>query len=149
MFWGSYDQVLDDKSRTSLPKDLRDRIAKPKGDLWITAFDKCLAILSDAEFEAHSQRLLTSRNADSAAIQRLKRLFIGMAQPCNVDKQGRFLVPPKLREWAHLEREIVLSGVGERIEIWDRTRHAQELEDARLNFEDDSRQMNRETAERE
>jgi MraZ protein len=66
-----------------------------------------------------------------------------------VDKQGRFLVPPKLREFAHLQREIVLCGVGERIEIWDRTRHAQELEDARQNFEEDSRDIIREPAESE
>ena len=140
MFWGSYDHVLDDKGRTSLPKDFRDALAKVKGTPWITALRDCLAIYTQQEFEA-LEKILTGASRSIGSIQHIQRLVMGMACRCPADRQGRILIPPKLRAWAHLERDLVLSGVGDRIEIWDRTGHSLDLEQTRQQYDDLTRDL--------
>lgn len=130
MFWGSYDHVLDEKGRTSLPKDFRTALAALKSQPWLTSLPQCLAILPAREFEALRKKL-TEASSTIESIQRLQRLILGMAVRCSVDRQGRILIPPKLRKWANLDREIVFTGVGTRIEVWDRARHEAELEQTR------------------
>ena len=130
MFWGSYDHVLDDKGRTGLPKEFRTRLDKLKGSAWITLAQGCVVILPDAEFEDRQRRYA----GYSERREKLRRLTLGMAHRCNVDKQGRFLIPPTLRSKGRLDREIVIVGVGEYIEIWDRALHARELEDVQANY---------------
>ena len=135
MFSGSFDHVLDEKGRTSLPKEFRDTLKGMKGDPWISALPHCLTIFPAEEFEALRDQLANaSRTID--AIQRLQRLILGMAARTPVDKQGRILIPPKLRKWAALEREIVFTGVGRGIEVWDRARHEADLEQTRQHYAD-------------
>ena len=133
MFWGSHDHVLDDKGRTSLPKEFREVLQNVEGDAWITAYPQCLAILPASAFQTLKERL-TGDVSHIDSIQHLQRLILGMAAPCPFDKQGRILIPPKLRKWARLDRDIVFTGLGDKIEIWDRTRHEEELEQTRLNY---------------
>ena len=131
MFWGSYDHVLDDKGRTSLPKEFRELLKGQKGPPWLTAFTQCLRIFPPQEWEVLRKRL-SEASSTIESIQRLQRLILGMAAPAPSDKQGRILIPPKLRKWAHLDREIVFTGIGKAIEVWDRARHEQDLEETRL-----------------
>jgi len=133
VFWGSHDHVLDEKGRTSLPKEFREALQDVDGGAWITAYPQCLAILPAPAFSTLRDRL-TGEGSDVDSIQHLQRLILGMAAPCSFDKQGRILIPPKLRSWAHLQRDIVFTGLGEKIEIWDRTRHEEELEQTRANY---------------
>jgi MraZ protein len=134
MFWGSFDHVLDDKGRTSLPKDFRETLAQVEGTPWITALRDCLAIYPQYVFEALQARL-TAASSMIDSVQRMQRLINGMAAHCPFDRQGRILIPPKLRDWAHLERDLVLTGVGSRIEVWDRTRHTAHLETTREDYD--------------
>jgi MraZ protein len=131
MFWGSHEHVLDEKGRTSLPKEFRELLRGLKGDPWLTARTQCLTIFPPGEFDAFRKRL-TDASSAIESIQRLQRLILGMAAPAAVDKQGRILIPPKLRKWAGLDREIVFTGVGKSIEIWDRARHEADLEQTRV-----------------
>jgi MraZ protein len=140
MFSGSYDHVLDDKGRTSLPKEFRRELAADKGGAWVTALAHCLAIYPAAEFEALRSKLAEASKLD-ASVQHLQRLITGMAQLCPIDRQGRILIPPKNRAWAGLDREIVFAGVGARIEVWDRARHQAELEQTRQHFDDYTRDL--------
>lgn len=140
MFSGSHDHVLDDKGRTSLPKELRAEISKYRGDPWLTALPNCLALYPEEEFET-LRRELASASKVNGAIQSLQRLITGMASRCPIDRTGRILVPPKLRSWAGLSREIVLTGVGPRIEIWERGRHQAELEKTREDYERLTREL--------
>jgi MraZ protein len=130
MFWGSYDHTLDEKGRTALPKEFRTLLAALKGKPWITLSRGCLLILPDAEFRDLQRRYA----GHSERREKLRRLMLGMAQPCTVDKQGRFLIPQILREKGRLQRDLVITGVGERIEIWDRALHAAELEDVQAHY---------------
>ena len=130
MFWGSYDHTLDEKGRTALPKEFRTRLAELKGHPWITLSKGCVIILPDAAFRDLERRY----GGYSERREKLRRLILGMAQPCNVDKQGRFLIPQILRDKGNLERDLVITGVGESIEIWDRALHARELDDVQMHY---------------
>ncbi len=134
MFHGSYDHVLDDKGRTSLPKELRLEMARFEGEPWLAPLAECLAIYPAPYFDAIQRELSGVRKLNASA-QRLNRLITGMAVRCPIDRQGRILIPPKARSWASLERQIVFAGVGEYIEIWDRARHQAELEGTRENYD--------------
>ena len=123
MFQGSSDHVLDEKGRTSLPKDFRSIIAQAERPAILTAKNGYLAIYLHADFE----RLLDSfRDLQISSRERLERLHA--PHPLSLDKQGRLLIPPTLRRHAGLEREIMFLGVNDRIEIWDRARYAAEMQ---------------------
>ena len=139
MFLGSFDHVLDDKGRTSLPKEFREKLNSLEGGAFLTAYPECLVILPAEKFEERRQKLAAKDHIGS--VQRLQRLIIGMASPCAFDKQGRILIAPKLRQWAELGRDIVFCGVGGEIEIWDRSRHYAELLEARANYSDYTRDL--------
>ena len=130
MFFGSYDHVLDDKGRTSLPKDFRDVLSAEKEDPWITAGGRCLSIYTDAEFQ-RIRATLTADPLPDAAVVRQQRLVLGNATRCRVDGQGRILVPAILRTHAGLAREITFAGRGTLIEMWDRSYWRAEMERAR------------------
>jgi MraZ protein len=125
MFLGSSDHVLDDKGRTSLPRDFRQQLAQSGQKAYITAKPGCLAIYLEDEFfrlcQDYAELHIDSR-------EKLERLHVGNAQVLNIDRQGRVLVPPALRRLARLERDIMFLGVGNRIEIWDRDRYTLEQE---------------------
>lgn len=135
MFSGSYDHVLDEKGRTSLPKEFRDALARIDGDPWLTGLPDCLAIYPDAEYQS-IQRALAAQSKVNASVQRVQRLITGLAVRCPFDRQGRILIPAKARAWAGLTRDIVFTGVGPHIEIWDRAKHHAELERIRDNYDD-------------
>jgi MraZ protein len=133
MFRGCHYHVLDEKGRTSLPKDFREILAAASDAPFLTALPDCLAIYTAEEFDALGTRLREA-SATIQEVQSLQRLYSGMAVRCPIDRQGRILIPQELRGWATLEREIVLTGVGDRIEIWDRVRHRAELERLRHHY---------------
>jgi MraZ protein len=126
MFRGSFDHVLDEKGRVSLPKVFRDALAECRGEPSFVPLRQCLAIFPSEIYEELSSRLSAASSVVDS-IQRGQRLIIGMSHPCPVDRAGRILVPTKLREWAGLKRDVVFMGVGNRIEIWDRVRHEADL----------------------
>jgi MraZ protein len=64
-----------------------------------------------------------------------------MATPCSVDRQGRILIPTYLREHAGIDRELVFMGVGDEIEVWDRSRHRAEILDSGSSYSEDSRDV--------
>ena len=141
MFIGSHEHVLDDKGRTSLPKEFREALAAHEGTAYITAYPRCLAILPPEAFEIWTGRLTGEHARLDDAAQRIRRLILGMAAPCNIDRQGRILIPPNLREHAGIKREITFMGVGKEIEVWESTQHKGEIGDAGANYSRDSREV--------
>lgn len=135
MFAGSHEHVLDDKGRTSLPKDYREILSEMPGDPWLTTYPKCLTLFTPAAFEVISEKL---GNASSTmpAILSLQRLILANAARCPIDRQGRILIPPHLRKWADLRREIVFIGVGRRIEVWNKERRMEDLDHLRDTYDD-------------
>lgn len=117
MFIGEYEHSVDSKGRVIMPVKLREDI----GEKFILTkgLDGCLFAYSQTEWTNFEEKLktlpLTNKNARDFV-----RFFLSGAIECEIDKQGRFLIPSNLRIYAELEKEIVIVGVGTRIEIWDK-----------------------------
>ena len=118
MFIGEYEHNLDAKGRVTMPAKLREDI----GDTFIVTkgLDGCLFAYSLAEWNNFEEKLkslpLTNKNARDFV-----RFFLSGAIECEIDKQGRFLIPNNLRTYAKLEKEVIIIGVGTRIEIWNKS----------------------------
>lgn len=120
MFRGSYPHTLDDKGRIFIPTRFRDIIRGGGSDaLMITRMDRCLfAYTLDGWSQIENRILAQAENSEY--MRRIRRVFVGGAHECQFDKQGRVLIPPALRAYAELDKEIVLVGVLNHFEIWSK-----------------------------
>lgn len=116
MLSGEYSHNLDAKGRVILPARLREEI----GDTFYVTrgFEGCLAVYSASEFERLGQAI-SSLPGNMREVRKLQRIIITGAHQCEIDKQGRFVIPPTLREFASLDKELVIVGNGSHAEIWD------------------------------
>lgn len=117
MLIGEYEHTLDAKGRISMPSRLR----KDMGETFIVTkgLDGCLFAFSQTEWLNFEQKLKALPLSDKNA-RNFVRFFLAGATECELDKQGRFLIPNNLRIAANLDKEIIIIGVGTRLEIWDR-----------------------------
>jgi len=115
MFLGQYYHSLDEKGRLTIPAKLRELLAE--GAYVTQGFDRNLRLLTKPDFEAMAETVnrLSMTNPD---IRRLRRLLFANASQIDLDRIGRVLIPQFLRDFAGLESEAVIVGVGEAIEIW-------------------------------
>ncbi len=118
-FTGSYSHSLDAKGRIIMPAKFRDNLGE---GIWITrGLDGCLFAYPNDEWERIESKFREVPRMTKDA-RRFSRQFFGSAIYCDIDKQGRTLIPANLREIAGLEREVTLLGVLNRIEIWSKGR---------------------------
>jgi MraZ protein len=118
VFVGTFEHSLDDKGRVVLPATFRSHLAD-RGVL--TQFDTCLALWTADGFQAVAQRL-TEKIREGAAPQEAMRAFAANAHEVRPDSQGRITIPQRLRDFARLDRDVVVIGAIERIEIWNAAR---------------------------
>lgn len=101
-----------------MPTRFRDVIRNGGGDgLMITRMDRALFAYTFDEWSKKESRILALAET-SEAMRRFRRIFIGGAAECNCDRQGRILIPPTLRQYAGLEKEIAIVGSISHFEIW-------------------------------
>jgi MraZ protein len=118
VFKGTYRHRIDPKGRVPVPAAFRRALeAEGESRLVVTALDQCLAGYSPREWAALEERL-RALPAFSRPVKALTRLLTSRAADCELDVQGRILLPGPLREWAGLRHEAVMVGVLERIEVW-------------------------------
>jgi len=115
MFLGRYHHTLDEKGRLTIPAKFRDALAD--GAILTQGFDRNLRLITKADFEVMSARINRLSMTDPA-IRQLRRLIFASASEVQLDRIGRTLVPQFLRDFAILENEAIIVGVGEAIEIW-------------------------------
>lgn len=120
MFRGVSSINLDEKGRLAVPTRYRAELNECcDGQLVVTVgLDKCLLLYPLPEFE-EIERKLVKLPALNKKAKRLQRLLIGHATECDMDGQGRFLIPEPLRRFAALEKCVALIGQGNKFEIWD------------------------------
>ena len=119
MFMGEYNHTIDAKGRMIVPAKFREKLGS---EFVVTkGLDGCLFIYSAEEWANIEEKFrntpLTTRDA-----RKFSRFFFAGAASCEFDKQGRVLIPPVLREFADLKKDVVLAGVFNKIEIWSRER---------------------------
>jgi MraZ protein len=125
MFLGEHQHSLDAKGRVILPARFRDQLEG--GAVMARSLDGCLAVYPTDEFvDRVARKLQDARERGSRERQAARTLFSGAAE-VTPDKQGRVAVPQHLREYAGLERDVIVSGSFDHIEIWD-TRRFRERE---------------------
>ena len=119
-FRGINNLALDTKGRMAMPSRYRERLLEVCGGRLVVTVDpdSCLLVYPLPEWEIIESKLvqLPSFNKRAKAIQ---RLLIGHATECDMDGQGRILLPTLLREYASLSKKIVMIGQGKKFEIWD------------------------------
>lgn len=114
MFYGQADHTLDKKGRVTLPSKYRDLLGE--SFFVLRGFEKCLFVYTEDGFRELEDKIKALPIAQGGILQ---RFVFTNAERVTADKQGRFVIPPKLREYASLEKDVVLAGVSSRIEIWD------------------------------
>lgn len=117
MFYGEYQHTVDPKGRVIVPSRFREEL----GDKFIVTkgLDQCLFVYSNEGWKNLEEKLRALPFTDKDARSFSRFLFAG-ATECEVDKQGRILIPQNLRAYAGLEKDIYVIGVSTRVELWDK-----------------------------
>jgi len=119
VFRSSSSHTIDAKGRVIIPSRFRNILKADKiYGLMVSNKDDCLYAYTFSEWEKVETKVLSAK---SSAMEDFRRFFLGNSCECMCDKQDRILIPKSLREYANLEKEIVLVGNLNHIEIWDRT----------------------------
>jgi len=116
MFLGEHQHSLDAKGRVILPARFRDQLEG--GAVMAKALDGCLAVYPTAEFAEVASKLREARSRGTTERQAARTFFAGAVE-ITPDKQGRVAIPPTLREYAALDRDVIVAGNFDHIEIWD------------------------------
>ena len=119
MFNGEHNHTIDTKGRLIVPSKFREELGEQF--MMTRGLDGCLFLFPMEEWHNHEEKLKKLPMADKNA-RAFSRFFTAGATLCELDKQGRILVPANLREFAALEKEVVLVGVASRVEIWSKAR---------------------------
>jgi len=131
---GETTNTLDAKGRLAIPPGMRMELQGQDGrPPVLTRLLEAQALgLYTAERWVEFKRRLDSLSQIKTSVQRVRRHVVGGAKEAPIDAQGRILIPPHLREYAGLDREVTILDNGARFEIWDRARHQEELQTIRL-----------------
>lgn len=119
MFRGRHAHTIDEKGRVSIPSKYREVLnGRGQHTLIISNdLDTCLVVFPMDEWLEEEQKIKALPDFIPEALQ-YKRFYISGAQECPIDRQGRILIPPALREHAQLRREALFVGLIEKFEIW-------------------------------
>ena len=117
MLMGEHAHTIDAKGRIILPAEFREDL----GERFVITrgFDTCLSIYSEADWQVLTEKL-KSMPVARPEVRMLSRVFVSVARVLDCDRQGRFLVPGNLRKFALLEKDVVLAGVINRVEVWSK-----------------------------
>jgi MraZ protein len=135
MFRGRFEYTIDPKGRVSIPVKFRELLSEKYDDrLILTNFDRCLVAYPWEEWRVLEDKVgsLSMVKKEAKAFQ---RFFLSGAMECPIDKLGRILIPPTLRAYAQLEKNVVFAGLVKKFEIWSRERWAEEIVRSQENFE--------------
>ena len=118
MFTGEYNHTIDAKGRIIVPSKLREEL----GEVFVVTrgLDGCLFVYPDCEWKNFVEKLKDLPGTMQA--RKLQRAFLASAVYCEIDKQGRVLIPSNLREHAGLEKDVVFAGLNQKIEVWSKER---------------------------
>ena len=115
MFHGTYRNSIDSKNRMIVPSKFRDQLG---GRCMLTkGFDECLYIYTMDAYEEMADRISKLPQSD-ADFREFIRDFFGNSEICDLDSQGRILIPHHLREYAHISKDLVTMGAMDKVEIW-------------------------------
>lgn len=118
---GTFERSLDEKFRVAVPRGLKEAFPlEENGELYLAPGNEgCLSVYAPHEFDEFAHRL-ASVSPGRANVRTFLRLFYARAERVIADKQSRIRIPDRLLEYGHLQRNVVLLGVNDHVEIWDK-----------------------------
>jgi MraZ protein len=134
MLLGEYEHTIDDKNRLTLPARFRQVFGE--GIVVTRGMDGCLYAYTPGAWESLVDKSLATLNTLSKEGRRMQRFFFSGAAETELDKQGRVGLPSALLEHAKLGRDVVVAGVHDHLEIWDRDAWRRELAEVEGSAED-------------
>lgn len=141
MFRGRYHHTIDGKGRLSIPARFRGELQQRGAEkLMLAEGDHCIWAFPMDEWERLEQEL-ERRPQLAPEMRSFLRVWAGSAKECPVDRAGRTLVPPELREFAALKKDVVIVGVLKRFEIWGRERWDDHYQQLRNNFDENAARL--------
>ncbi|MBF7097121.1 division/cell wall cluster transcriptional repressor MraZ [Alkalibacter mobilis] len=132
MFIGEYQHNIDAKGRLIIPSKFRDAL----GEIFIVTkgLDKCLFVFPMDEWHKFEEKLKTLPISSKDA-RAFSRFFFAGASECELDKQGRIMIPGNLRDYAGIEKETFIIGVSGRLEIWNKSNWNEYNEEDDLSYD--------------
>jgi MraZ protein len=121
-FRGTFDHTLDAKNRLTVPARYRATLAEGVVIAMPVDLKPCVGIWRPEDYERYTRRALEELPPLSPRLTELERFFYGSSQDMDLDAAGRIMIPGFLGEHAELEKEVVVVGVGDRLELWNRGR---------------------------
>ncbi len=144
MFTGKYLHTIDDNSRLAIPSLLRkciDEEKEGKGFYITPGLDKCLALYPPLQFREIAKKITEPMFTNKKA-RNFQRLFFSMTSSVfTCDKQGRIIIPQLHKDYADLQKDVVIVGVMDKIEIWDSKLWDEFEQDNGQNFEKDAEDL--------
>lgn len=126
---GEYPSTLDAKSRVLLPSGLRKQLGGAESRGFVVnrdVFSECLVLYPMEEWNRTSAQVASLNRFDPDNVEFIRR-FLNGATPVELDANGRLLIPKQLMSYAQLGKDIVFTGLGDRIEIWSEDLHKRAL----------------------
>jgi MraZ protein len=147
LFRGSFQHLIDQKGRVSIPAPFRELIQlSGRSDLWLTHCPLSPPRAIEA-YPVNAWQILEEKimklNRFDPTVFKLENFLLGSAHRCEIDGQGRILVPPALRQWAELTKEVMFVGASDKFRIWDLKAWEQSLVDAEAAFKTDPAALSR------
>ena len=127
MLLGEYEHTLDDKNRLTLPAKFRRALAG--GVVLTRGMDGCLYVYAGEDWSRFVESRLQGLDPFSKEARQMSRFMFSGASETDIDRQGRVMIPPALLSHAKLGREVVVAGVRDHVEIWDRAAWREQLEE--------------------
>jgi MraZ protein len=134
MLLGTHEHTIDDKNRLTLPAKFRESFAG--GVVVKRGLDRCLEAYRREDWTRFVESRFTPLDPFSQATRQAQRFHFSGASESELDKQGRVMIPPPLLEHAQLGREVVIAGMRDHLEIWDREAWRRELAEVEGSAED-------------
>jgi MraZ protein len=124
VFSGRFDHAIDEKGRVSIPSRFREVLERDGHESlvitnWTQHKERCLALYPPGEWTKLIGKIRERGSLDPAT-QTLQMFLIGGAHEVQVDRQGRILIPPKLREYARFDREVTFNALIDNFQLWDK-----------------------------
>lgn len=142
LLYGEFSCRLDEKGRFLLPAALLSQLSPGSDGEFVFAKgpDPCLLLFPKTHWQAELERIYRHSYYDTR-VRTLLRLFQNGATPAKLDKQNRLLIPKRLMEYAHLQNDLLLIGMGNKVEIWSPTIYEQWLENQGVTLKELSEQI--------
>jgi MraZ protein len=136
MFRGRYEYTIDAKGRVSIPSKFKEILIQQYDErLVITNYDLCLVAYPHQEWAVIEEKVRNLPPLGQKDSRAFLRFFYSSGIDCELDRQGRVLIPQSLRDYANLQKDVVMVGSGKKIEIWNKERWGEEFRKSQESFD--------------